>query len=167
MGPRIKKKKKKKRKRGKKGRWIPAQLNEVENYVVEVAVQTLDGRFDRFSTRHRGATRLERVLERVLSAWYSREPVVRLCPRLTMSGMPRDDSVRARTYTQDLHVSIAPLSLSPWPSCKFECKRRLATRRLVSLFLDPMKFPLVMVIVYTWNLIIMHFSFATMLQYGV
>lgn len=67
-------------------------------------MQTLDGRFARFSTRHRGATRLERVLERVLSAWYSREPVVRLCPRLTMSGMLRDDSVRASTYTQDLHV---------------------------------------------------------------
>lgn len=128
MEPRIKKKK-----RGEKGRWIPAQLNEVENYVVEVVVQTLDGRFDRFSTRHRGATRLERVLERVLSAWYSREPVVRLCPRLTMSGM-RDDSVRASTYTQDLHVSIAPVSLS-----HDQCSN--VRDRFLSFFLDPLKFP--------------------------
>lgn len=103
---------------GKKRASNSCPIKRTENYVAEVAGRALGGRLGRFSTRHRGATRLERVLERVLSAWYSREPVVRLCLRLTMSGMPQERNAhRAKATGQRTwvlrgsYVSIAPVPL--------------------------------------------------------
>ena len=81
---------------------------------MEVAKRALTGSsrsfFDAPLRRYAAPNENESLSERVLSGWYSRKPVVRLCLRLTMSGMPQErNTSRAKamaTRMQGVHARL-------------------------------------------------------------